>query len=148
MAVSIRIPVGDGEFALVDATDHAWLSRWRWGKNSRGYAYRKSGRQGVLMHRLILEPPDGFEVDHVNRDKLDNRRVNLRAVTRSANHRNRGLSARNVSGVSGVIWDEQRGLWRASITVERKRRELGRFSTLRGAVAARRRAEAAHDQRA
>jgi hypothetical protein len=141
----MKLALTGGGFVLVDAADFWWLSQWKWNKNGRGYAYRKSGKKGLLMHRVILSPPPGTETDHINRDKLDNRRCNLRAVTRSRNHLNRSLSARNKTGAKGVFLDRQRGLWRATIRIDGKSIELGRFRNLNDAIIARQKAEGAID---
>jgi hypothetical protein len=65
------------------------------------------------MHRQILGVSVGGEIDHINRDRLDNRRGNLRKVTRRENCANRGLSRNNTSGHPG-IWG-QCGKWKASV---------------------------------
>lgn len=80
--------------ALVDDEDFAALSEYHWCRHSRGYAKRRvQGNVQILMHRQIMgdAPADGLEVDHINRCKLDNRRSNLRWVTRSENVRNTGI---------------------------------------------------------
>lgn len=72
--------------AVIDDQDAEFLNRWRWSLNGSGYAFGSPG----LMHRVVLglEKGDGREVDHCNRDKLDNRVANLRLTTRAANIRN------------------------------------------------------------
>ena len=65
----------------------------------------------MYLHREILPPPPGMEVDHRNRDKLDNRRVNLRHLTRAQQQQN--VSARGASTVRGVDLIHRTGRWRA-----------------------------------
>lgn len=140
-----EIPVGtDGTVALVDDEDYAHLSRWKWKLQPNGYvartAYcpvRKYAAVTVLMHREILQPPAELYVDHKNRDRLDNQRSNLRAVTNPVNTRNQGVSSRNTSGVLGVSWDRQREKWRATTKHDGKYRLIGRFDNLEEAVTAR-----------
>lgn len=69
------------------------------------------------------------EVDHKNRDPLDNRWANLREATRSQNNANTGLKRHNTSGFKGVDWHKARGLWRAQICVNKQRMTLGHFET-------------------
>jgi hypothetical protein len=84
------------------------------------------------------------EVDHKNRDPLDNRWANLRLATRSQNNANTGLKRHNTSGLKGVSFDRQRGLWKAQICVDKKRMTLGRFPTAEQAADAYAQAARAH----
>lgn len=84
---------GLGRFAVIDDQDLADVSRHSWFVNKDGYAYTTTQRNyavsWISMHRMILNPVAGFATDHVNGNKLDNRRCNLRAVTCSENQSNR-----------------------------------------------------------
>lgn len=80
------------------------------------------------MHRAILRPAYGSEVDHVNGNGLDNRRDNLRACVRTQNNGNRRLSGLNASGYRGVSWDARNDRWRADIRAFGVARNLGRFT--------------------
>lgn len=86
------IPLTKGAFATVDAEDYEWLSQWKW-HLSAGYASRyfpaPNGRKRINMHQLICPCPPGLEVDHIDRNRLNNTKVNLRAVTRSVNMKNK-----------------------------------------------------------
>ena len=78
---------------MVDVIDAWWLTKWRWSRNQSGYAYRVDGNRTVLLARLLLGLVDAgplVESDHINRDRLDNRRANLRVVTPAENCANRG----------------------------------------------------------
>ena len=91
------------------------------------------------MHRFVLGEPSG-EIDHINRNKLDNRRSNLREVTRSMNCLNKGLQRNNTSGHAGVRYDKSKTSlkkWRAWIQVKGKIYNLGCFETKKEAVGAR-----------
>jgi len=79
-----EILLSRGHVALVDDADFDWLSRSKWHCSNDGYAV--SGV--VVMHRLIMDAPDGMEVDHIDRNKLNNRRSNLRVCTHAENMRN------------------------------------------------------------
>jgi hypothetical protein len=90
---------------------------------------------------LFGEWPKG-EIDHVNRDSLDNRIANLRDVSQSENARNRPQQANSTSGVKGVYWHKASQRWQAQIAVNGKQIHLGLFDTLDEAARARFIAEA------
>src|SRR2546430_16319669 len=97
-----KIKLTRGKYALVDLVDYEWLSQWKWYCSARGYAARRLYPENkvVYMHRVII--PEGEEVDHINHDKLDNRKSNLRPCTHKQNLRSRGLNKNNKSGYKGV----------------------------------------------
>jgi hypothetical protein len=68
-----------------------------------------------------------LEIDHINKNRLDNRKKNLRFCTRSENLYNKTTNKNNTSGYKGVVWDNQRRKWCASISIERRRINLGFF---------------------
>lgn len=95
----MRIKLTRGYEAEVDAADFEYLSQWKWQYGGDGYAVRdeylgkvdgKYKHRTVLMHRVLINAPPSLDVDHINRDKLDNRRSNLRLATRSQNRANVG----------------------------------------------------------
>ena len=128
------IPLTKGRVAIVDDDDFAYLNQWRWKFNSR-YAVRTSGGishwKTISMHRVIMNAPDGMEVDHINGEELDNRKENLRICTRSENVRNVGKYRNNTSGFKGVSFDAEKVTrkWRALIQVDKKLISLGRYAT-------------------
>jgi hypothetical protein len=112
-----EIPLTKGKTAIVDDEDYEELSKYNW-RYHNGYAARTTSRLSgkrttVLMHRQILG--DCGEIDHINGNKSDNRRSNLRIVTRIQNCAN--TPARNVNclGYKGVSFDKRRGKYRARI---------------------------------
>lgn len=114
--MSKEIVLSKGKVALVDDGDYEMLvaTGLRWCIND-GYAFNsRLGR----MHRHLLKPPAGVMIDHINGDKLDNRRENLRLCTNSQNQANRKLT-RGVSKFKGVGWQKTAwgGHWFAKITV-------------------------------
>lgn len=110
-------------FALVDDEDFEELSKHNWAVGD-GYAIRSiriAGKSYTLsMHRYLLPPPDGMFIDHINRNKLDNRRNNLRICTKSQNNTNREAPANNTSGYKGVSFHRRDKLWRARLFFKRK----------------------------
>lgn len=140
-----EIPLTKGKVALVDDEDYGWLSAFRWCalqvRCHRFYVVRNvprgEGRRGTIyMHRAIACPPAGLQVDHINGDSLDNRRLNLRVATNAQNNRNRGVSKNNTSGFKGVCWDGQTKKWVAHIETDGRQKKLGRFDTPKAAHAA------------
>ncbi len=108
---------------------------WRAGGRKKLFAYMHR----VVAERMGLDLSAGV-VDHVNGDTLDNRRENLRVVTRAESVRNQsGVSKANVSGIPGVSWNANR--WQVGIGDGSRWKYLGRFESLEEARAARLAAE-------
>jgi hypothetical protein len=123
----------------VDPEDYEWLSQYTWSLATNGYARRKR-RVGEdvaagypTMHRQIMGYPEGLDVDHINGDRLDNRRSNLRVVTRQENLTNR--NHKRADGLPrGVTFDKCRGLWKAQVKLNQRNHFLGRFVTIEEAA--------------
>jgi hypothetical protein len=117
---------------VVDDSE-TWTLRFSWSRhNLNGYVYASRGEKGQtrLLHRELLGVTDPLIlVDHINGDTLDNRRGNLRVVTRSQNAFNAKVHRDNKTGFKGVYFDKQTGLYRAQIMAEGKRVSLGRYAT-------------------
>lgn len=137
--------------AKIDDVDLALLADRTWFVNVDGYVAGHvddgvAKHRRVLLHRLIVQQagpiPSGCVPDHINRDKLDNRRANLRVVALTVNAQNSGLSVRNKSGERGVVYvaDCGRRPWRVSIQANGKRHYIGYFATFETAAEAARRA--------
>jgi hypothetical protein len=113
-----RIPLSKGYFALVDDTDYEWLNQWRWIYNG-GYAarrdYQNSGGKMIYMHVLIADTPSGLKTDHINRNKLDNRRCNLRGCSSKQNMWNKGRRVDSKSGYKGVSWHKTSKMWQCYV---------------------------------
>lgn len=107
--------LGAGHSAKVDADLYEILSRAHWCMTSNGYVHGYVNGLQVLMHRFVLKAVRGQLVDHKNRDKLDNRRSNLRFATVSQNGQNslRGYGASFYTGV----WLDRTGGWAVTIAV-------------------------------
>jgi hypothetical protein len=120
-------------YALVDADDYEWASRWRWTLSRYGYALRRETRNGhldtIFLHREILGLAKGDERqgDHINRDRLDNRRANLRAVPRAVNQQNISAHRDGSSQYRGVYWNKADRKWQAHGYLNRRSVYLGQF---------------------
>lgn len=131
-----EIPLTQGRVALVDDEDYERVSQLKWHVSARPagrwYAVRNirlpNGKRRIqYLARFVmgLEYGDEHQVDHRDRENtLDNRRENLR-VTLTQNAQNIGIPKHNTSGFKGVTWDS--GKWTAQISVNNKRKYLGRF---------------------
>ncbi len=126
-----RIPLTKGQVALVDDADYRWLAQWDWRFSSAGYAlrtiYPHNKRRDIQMHRVIMDAQRGQLVDHINGNRLDNRRCNLRLVSRSQNQWNRRKNRKGSSPYKGVSY--HRKGWHARIRWHRRRLHLGYYDT-------------------
>lgn len=134
-----ELPLSRGEVCLVDADDYEYLSSRKWYTGKNGYAagVRKSEDGGnghtILMHRLIAKADSNQQVDHINGNRLDNRKSNLRIATLQQNNFNR--PAQNPkSGFKGVYFDKPRGNYKPYISVNQKRTTLGVFASAKDAA--------------
>lgn len=133
------------EGVLVDDDVLSTLGHHKWRiENCAGYLYVKRyyyvGRKHkcVYLHREIMDAASWVVlVDHRNGDTLDNRRENLRCVSRSGNGQNRvKLVATNTSGFRGVSWDKSKSRWVAQAVVNQRPHFIGRFVRKEDAAAA------------
>lgn len=133
-----EIPLTQGQVAIVDDEDYEWLSAFSWhAKFNPGtktyYAersvYTPTGVRTFGMHRDIIGATLGTEVDHLDRDALNNRRYNLRTCTTSQNQANRGAPVNNTSGFKGVTWNKSSQKWQAQIETMDRKLYLGVFAS-------------------
>ena len=135
---SKEILLSNGRTSLVDEDDYEKVCKYSWSchKNGKGYFYAErqitinKRKHTIKMHRIILGlvEGDGKIVDHINRNTLDNRKCNLRVVTRSINRMNCKKNKNNSSGFRGVYWDVSHHTWQAQIRVNKKIKNCGCFS--------------------
>lgn len=123
-----RVELTLGKWAIVDACDVEKVSGITWAYVRAGYALSPAGM--YLHHLIVGKPSKGFHVDHINRDKLDNRRVNLRVVTCNQNYLNSDLRGAS----SGLVYTPG-GRWKARIHYHGKEIHLGVFDTREEAAA-------------
>lgn len=129
---SSKIILSRGQIVIIDAEDYERVSKLKWWADHYGYAVARSkmvkGKfESYRMHRLILNAPKGMEVDHINGNKLDNRKSNLRLATKAENGRNRPTNSNNTSGYKGVTRGPNSIGWVAQIKVNKKKIHLGYF---------------------
>ena len=132
-----KIPLTQGLVTLVDAEDFQFLRRYSWFAMKQHsdiyYAGTTQIHKGKIsqMHNVLFPPPQGYYVDHINHNGLDNRRRNFEHVTRAENIR-RGRYAPGASGIRG-IYMHPCGKWHVRLSVEGTRHSGGYFSTLEAA---------------
>lgn len=129
----------DGECFLIDKDDYPMVNPYPWEVDKGGYVISTTpDRRTIKLHRLILGVLDNksCEIDHINRNTTDNRRANLRIVSRSQNCLNRGLMKSNKSGYKGVYWHTAGKAWAAQYKKDKKTYYLGLYPTKELAVAA------------
>jgi hypothetical protein len=128
-------------YAIVDDEDFDYLNQWKW-KFNKGRAMRnqhigtvgnwrdgKRKDKAVLMHRVIMGEPEGMDVDHENRNALDNRKANLRICTHAENRRNNKIYSNNTIGYKGVYWDKRKLKYYTQISFMGKKYTLALFES-------------------
>jgi hypothetical protein len=136
----VTFALADGATTLIDESSLAVARAWAWRVKESGYVAHRvrcaNGRRWEFMHRVLAGALPGQQVDHINGDKMDNRRCNLRLCDAFGNARNKAPGSRNRSGFKGVSWDADKGRWRATIFFDGHKRSLGRFKTKKEAARA------------
>lgn len=115
-----KIELTQGKTATVSAEDFDYINQWKWSYDAhnncavRSQFIRRDGKKQIsktiLMHNLIMDTPNGKDTDHINGDRLDNRRDNLRVCTHKQNQRNMNMHKDNTSGYKGVSKSRE-GRW-------------------------------------
>lgn len=134
------ITVKGGKFgvfqAIVDCAAFKELSKYKWYLHD-GYARRFVWKgSAVMMHRQILSASGNQICDHINGNRLDNRRANLRITDRLGNAQNSKKRHHNISGFKGVSWHEKLEKWRAQIQVNKKKMHIGVYRSVKAAAMA------------
>jgi hypothetical protein len=125
-----EIMLSRGKVALVDEEDFDYINQWKWHYSDAGYAVRHpigQNRKLLYMHREIINTPANMETDHINNNRLDNRRINLRICTHSENMHNGKIPIANTSGYKGVRMPKNSKKWEVRIKVNGKGIYLGVF---------------------
>ena len=122
-----QISLTKGQFTIVDNEDFERLNQYKWFCSNRGYVcrnkklgYGKFNRKTEWMHRLIINTPENMYTDHINGNKLDNRKSNLRICIKSENNRNVNKRKNNTSGYKGVFFNKVWKTWFVKLTIGKK----------------------------
>lgn len=139
MSESIIVPLTRGYGARISPEDAERVLRYSWcahvipRKWRSPLVYGKRATQvggkhvTILLHRFILDAPDGMNVDHIDGDGLNCTRENLRLVTHAQNILNAGPRTTLTSRYKGVYWNKKQRVYMSRIQVDRTCHYLGRF---------------------
>ena len=131
-----EIKLTQGKVTMVDDEDYEYLSKNKWQAGQKGssfYATRRikltNGKsKTIYMHREIMRPPQGMQIDHADGDPLNNRRNNLRICTQTQNNGNSKTRRDNTSGLKGVYWHKTGKKWGAQLHFQKKHIHVGLFT--------------------
>jgi len=132
-----------GNYTIIDTEDYHKIKEYHWGERIHGYVAGCKNKKRIYLHRLILDvvnTPD-VSIDHINGNKLDNRKCNLRVCAHSQNTKNHRIPINNTSGILGVWWHKQNKKWVAEIWANGKKYYLGCFIDIKEANKVRQEAE-------
>ena len=130
-----------GEEFYFDLEDYNLIKNYCWCVDRYGYVRGNVYKDKIKFHRLVTNCNDDMIVDHINHNKLDNRKINLRICNKHENNMNKSILSSNTSGVTGVTFDKNKNKWMAQIGYKGKNIYLGRYTNFEDAVNARKEAE-------
>ena len=143
---------GNGSF-IIDVDDLNKVLKYNWYEHTGGYVicsmlkteknYKRNRK--IYLHRYIMDYNGDLTIDHINHNKKDNRKCNLRVATYSENNRNIPLTKSNTSGIQGVHFNSKHDKWVAQIKIKGMAKYLGRYDYKEDAVRARLIAEKQRD---
>jgi len=124
-----------GQFAIVDDEDYDRVAQFKWYAHKtkdKYYAARrkrnyKGSRHTEFLHHFIMQPSPNQQVDHIDGDRLNCTRANMRFSTQAQNVMNTAKRNDNTSGYKGVSWSKRHQKWCASITAQGRHIYLGLF---------------------
>ena len=146
----------EGEEFYFDLDDYDKIKDYCWHKNVSGYIVTTINNDICLYMHVYLMDKNKYKnknsnkiknkiiVDHIDRDKINNRKNNLRICRQYENSINRSIQSNNTSGIVGVNWDSRVKKWRAYIGYDKQSVELGHFNNIEDAIEARFKAEREH----
>lgn len=124
------VPLTQNRSAQVDDEDYKWLMLWKWHYHFTGYARKHDDNDNhkiIDMHRFINNTPEGMSTDHVDGNRLNNQKINLRTCTHAQNIMNSRKMKKGSSVYKGVHWSTRSNCWYARIVFNYKLIHLGVF---------------------
>lgn len=132
---------------MFDVNDYDKVKAYYWVVDTEFYACSvikadNNKLKRMYMHRLVMDVGDSeLEVDHININRYDNRKTNLRICSSGDNLKNKSLYSSNTSGITGVHWHKLLGKWRAQINCDKNKIIIGKYTNKEDAIKARLQAE-------
>jgi len=137
--------VNKKEICIIDVDDFDTIKKYNWSLDKNGYVVARTkdfGTTRITIHNLIIRKNNkSNHIDHINCNKLDNRKINLRECTHSQNKMNRPKQSNNSSGIKGVYFDKSRKKWGARILLRNNILKQKRFNSKEEAIDARKKWE-------
>lgn len=138
---TIKMYLTQGLFTILDAKDYPKIRQYKWYARKTPYTFyastnvNNSGkRKTIQLHRAITDAPIGMEVDHKDRNGLNNTRANLRVCTKEENQHNASIRKDNTSGFKGIYWMKSSSAWAVSIQAYGKRIYCGIYKSKNEAI--------------
>ena len=129
-----EIKLTQGKVALINNEDFEFINQFKWyiydnyGRNFYAICSTHKPDKTIFMHRLIMNVSDfKIQIDHKDRNGLNNQRFNLRTCTSSQNAMNRKKIKNCSSKFKGVHWNKQKKKWRSVVEIDNKKKHLGYF---------------------
>lgn len=119
----------DNKSVLIDLDDVYFCKQYHWRISNKGYVSTSVNKKSKHLHRLLMNPLSNETIDHINRNKLDNRKNNLKICSNLINMQNRGINKNNTSGSKGV-YINRNGNFVTHCQINKTRKYLGTFETL------------------
>lgn len=134
---------------FIDVNDYKKVTTHNWFVGKQGYVESRVKKHeendydatSIKLHRFLKNPKKHEYIDHINGNRLDNRKSNLRICTQQQNNMNRKIMKNNTSGVTGVHWDKRINKWVSRIWYKNKEIFLGNYNNIEDATRARMKAE-------
>lgn len=136
----VHVILRTGDEMICDLEDWEGLKQFTWTKDKWGYATSHINGKRRKFHVQVKGNKNGYVVDHKDRNKLNNKKINLRFLTKAGNAINSKLSKNNTSGIKGVQ-KARSGRWVARLSLGGKNMYLGTYDTIEEAAQARKEAE-------
>jgi|WetSurMetagenome_2_1015567.scaffolds.fasta_scaffold201225_2 hypothetical protein len=134
-----KIQINFKQTIIIDNEDyekvskHSWSTSWSEKKQRFCCPSSCINYKSIILSRFLINAPSELQVDHINKDVFDNRKINLRICNNSINGHNRNVFKKNKLKVAGVYFDKYHKKFRAEIQLNGKKIMLGYFSELKRA---------------